>query len=116
MLSEHVVFASPAVESPLDLVLGLGWDINIFDLQARSSALALTDQHAKRQTNLSLVEMSAGHWFYVWRLWDLDPTSSPGGVLFRAQLFGSLRPFRVQCPTCHLGLMQRRLFYSFRDI
>ena len=92
-----------------------GWNSNIFDLQARISALALTGQHANRQTNPSLVEMSAGHWFYVWRLWDLDPTSSPGGVLFRAQLLGSLRPFRVQCPTCHLGLMYPAVFDAWND-
>ncbi len=54
---------------------------------------------------LSLVVMSASHWFYRRRLWNLQPTSSPGGVLYLAHLIGSLGPSLVQCPACHLGLM-----------
>ena len=53
---------------------------------------------------LSLIVTSASHWFYIRRLWDLQPTPSPGGVLYLAQLIGSLGPSLVQCPACHLGL------------
>lgn len=56
-----------------------GWDINIFESLQIGKLSPRTDCSACiTNRNLSLVEMSAGHWFYVWRLWDLDPTSSPG--------------------------------------